>query len=28
MNYQLLNRVVTTGGRTYDQTVTLKVRAK
>ncbi|MDX0438859.1 hypothetical protein GOD90_27330 [Sinorhizobium medicae] len=27
-NYSLLNRVVTAGGRTYDQTVRLKVRAK
>lgn len=26
--YDLLNRVVTAGGRTYDQTVKLKVRAK
>ncbi|RVO10975.1 hypothetical protein CN102_04835 [Sinorhizobium meliloti] len=28
VNYELLNRVVTTGGRTYDQTVKLKVRVK
>lgn len=28
VNYGLLNRVVTTGGRTYDQTVKLKVRVK
>ena len=27
-NYSLVNRVVTTGGRTYDQTVRLKVREK
>ncbi|MDX0965361.1 hypothetical protein GOL41_17340 [Sinorhizobium medicae] len=27
-NYSLVNRVVTAGGRTYDQTVRLKVRAK
>jgi hypothetical protein len=27
-NYDLLNRVVTAGGRTMDQTVRLKVRAK
>ncbi|WP_042776620.1 hypothetical protein [Sinorhizobium fredii] len=27
-NYSLLNRVVTAGGRTYDQTVRLKVRDK
>lgn len=26
--YQLLNRVVTLGGRTYDQTVKLRCRAK
>lgn len=26
--YDLLNRVTTAGGRTYDQTVKLKVRAK
>jgi hypothetical protein len=27
-NYALVNRVVTAGGRTYDQTVRLKVREK
>lgn len=27
-NYDLRNRVTTTGGRTYDQTVRLNVRAK
>jgi len=27
-NYELLNRIVTTGGRTHDQTVKLKCRNK
>ncbi|MDK1377107.1 MULTISPECIES: hypothetical protein [unclassified Sinorhizobium] len=27
-NYSLVNRIVTAGGRTFDQTVRLKVRAK
>lgn len=26
--YEILNRVTTTGGRTYDQTVKLKVKAR
>ncbi|GAA2888095.1 hypothetical protein GGQ99_004794 [Aminobacter niigataensis] len=28
VNYELLNRVETTGGRIYDQTMKLKVRAR
>ncbi|RVG88683.1 hypothetical protein [Sinorhizobium meliloti] len=28
VTYNLLNRIVTAGGRTYDQTVKLKVRTK
>lgn len=28
VNYELLNRVETAGGRTYDQTMKLKVRAR
>lgn len=28
VTYSLLNRIITAGGRTYDQTVKLKVRTK